>query len=568
MLVFKNIDNLNVLINKYKKITSTISLIRILMLLVLVVEFILLLSLKEYLTYGIALAITLVIFILLIIFTNKFYNIYDNLLDKDKCYKNHNLRRELKLNSFNDLGEDFKDKEDYKISDLDIFGRNSLYQYITVAKTKKGRELLASQLTKPKEMPSSFKDMVNSFANDEESINIEASLYHFKNNKKVNYDELLSVSENKIKFNPLFILPLVSFIGMIVYIVLIFTLGLNPYFLFVFAITNLFLSKIFLSNDIFKLDGGMYQETVKAYLYVDDVIINSKLDQNRFNELKDSIKEEVSYLKKLNKIYGLFNLKKNSIIDIILNTLFVSDFFLIVYYNINTKSVSKIKNTFDNIAEIELALSLANIGIDNEIYSIPEDGDIIDAELMYHPLVKNCVANDIKFDHGIVLTGSNMSGKTTFMRTLAINETLFNAGGIVCAKKYSAPRLKILTSLRANDMLNEGISTFYAEILRMKEMMKYYKEERCLILVDEIFKGTNTHDRVSASASVIKKLLDSNSIFIISTHDFELAKEDGILNYHFNEKYIDDKITFDYKIKSGASDTTNAIYLLKMADII
>ena len=568
MLVFKNIDNLNVLINKYKKITSTISLIRILMLLVLVVEFILLLSLKEYLTYGIALAITLVIFILLIIFTNKFYNIYDNLLDKDKCYKNHNLRRELKLNSFNDLGEDFKNKEDYKISDLDIFGRNSLYQYITVAKTKKGRELLASQLTKPKEMPSSFKDMVNSFANDEESINIEASLYHFKNNKKVNYDELLSVSENKIKFNPLFILPLLSFIGMIVYIILIFTLGLNPYFLFVFAITNLFLSKIFLSNDIFKLDGGMYQETVKAYLYVDDVIINSKLDQNRFNELKDSIKEEVSYLKKLNKIYGLFNLKKNSIIDIILNTLFVSDFFLIVYYNINTKSVSKIKNTFDNIAEIELALSLANIGIDNEIYSIPEDGNIIDAELMYHPLVKNCVANDIKFDHGIVLTGSNMSGKTTFMRTLAINETLFNAGGIVCAKKYSAPRLKILTSLRANDMLNEGISTFYAEILRMKEMMKYYKEERCLILVDEIFKGTNTHDRVSASASVIKKLLDSNSIFIISTHDFELAKEDGILNYHFNEKYIDDKITFDYKIKSGASDTTNAIYLLKMADII
>ena len=568
MLVFKNIDNLNVLINKYKKITSTISLIRILMLLVLVVEFILLLSLKEYLTYGIALAITLVIFILLIIFTNKFYNIYDNLLDKDKCYKNHNLRRELKLNSFNDLGEDFKNKEDYKISDLDIFGRNSLYQYITVAKTKKGRELLASQLTKPKEMPSSFKDMVNSFANDEESINIEASLYHFKNNKKVNYDELLSVSENKIKFNPLFILPLLSFIGMIVYIVLIFTLGLNPYFLFVFAITNLFLSKIFLSNDIFKLDGGMYQETVKAYLYVDDVIINSKLDQNRFNELKDSIKEEVSYLKKLNKIYGLFNLTKTSIIDIILNTLFVSDFFLIVYYNINTKSVSKIKNTFDNIAEIELALSLANIGIDNEIYSIPGYGDIIDAELMYHPLVKNCVANDIKFDHGIVLTGSNMSGKTTFMRTLAINETLFNAGGIVCAKKYSAPRLKILTSLRANDMLNEGISTFYAEILRMKEMMKYYKEERCLILVDEIFKGTNTHDRVSASASVIKKLLDSNSIFIISTHDFELAKEDGILNYHFNEKYIDDKITFDYKIKSGASDTTNAIYLLKMADII
>ena len=568
MLEFKMIDNLLDSLKKYKKITSIISAVRLFLLLVLVIEFILLFSLKEYLIYGIIIFITLIIFLLFIILTNKYYKYYESLMDKDKCYKTHLNRRELKLNSFNDLGEDFKNKNDYKISDLDLFGRNSLYQYLTSAKTKKGRILLANQLTNPKEMSEDFSLMVNEFAKNEDSIDIEASLYHFKNTKKVNHDELMSVSKNKIKFKITHILPLLSFLGMVSYAILVLLLGLNPFILIIFLITNLFFCKIFLQNEIFKLDGGMYQDTSNAYLYVSNVIINNKISTKRFDEIKNNLSNEVIYIKKLKSIYGLFNLKKNAIIDVILNTLFISDFWLILYYNINTLKVSNIKNTFDDIAEVEVALSLANVGIDNNIYTLPLKDTIIDVEEMYHPLIKNCVPNDIKFDHGIILTGSNMSGKTTFMRTLAINEILYMAGGLCLAKSFKAPRLKVLTSLRANDMLNEGISTFYAEILRMKEMMKYYNEERCLILVDEIFKGTNTNDRVNASAKVIKKLLDSDTIFIISTHDFELSKEEGIKNYHFNEEYIDDKITFDYKIKNGVSDTTNAIYLLKMADII
>jgi len=161
-----------------------------------------------------------------------------------------------------------------------------------------------------------------------------------------------------------------------------------------------------------------------------------------------------------------------------------------------------------------------------------------------------------------------MSGKTTFMRTLALCVTLNNANGLVPAYEFSAPKLDIYTSLRANDMLSEGISTFYAEILRMKKINQAIKEKKCLILVDEIFKGTNAIERISASNQVIDKLKLNNQLFIISTHDFELCDNKNIINYHFNETYIDDKISFDYKIKEGKSDTKNAIYLLKMADII
>ncbi|MDE5715451.1 MAG: hypothetical protein K2I42_04885, partial [Anaeroplasmataceae bacterium] len=210
------------------------------------------------------------------------------------------------------------------------------------------------------------------------------------------------------------------------------------------------------------------------------------------------------------------------------------------------------------------------IGLDNNIYSIPVSKDDLQIEIEggYHPLVKNCVSNDFSFQRGIILTGSNMSGKTTFMRMLGVNQILANAGGLVCAKRYSAPKLEVVTSLRANDMLQEGISTFYAEINRMKKIISLSMERRTLILVDEIFKGTNAKDRIYASKEIIKKLNGFNCLFLITTHDFELCDVDNIENYHFDEEYIEDKISFDYCIKKGKCQKTNAIYLLKMAGVL
>ena len=184
--------------------------------------------------------------------------------------------------------------------------------------------------------------------------------------------------------------------------------------------------------------------------------------------------------------------------------------------------------------------------MDNQVYSIPEDSDNIIASNMIHPFVKNCVPNSITLDGGIVLTGSNMSGKTTFMRTLGLCLLVKNAGSIVPAESFKAPRVGIYTSLRANDMLQEGVSTFYAEIKRMNKINLAIKDSRCLILVDEIFKGTNAIERIEASRKVIEKLNQYNALFIISTHDFELCDTKGITNYHFEESYIEDKISFDY----------------------
>lgn len=167
-----------------------------------------------------------------------------------------------------------------------------------------------------------------------------------------------------------------------------------------------------------------------------------------------------------------------------------------------------------------------------------------------------------------------MSGKTTFLRSVGSNLVLAYAGGVVLAKEFDASLMKILTSIRVEDNVNKGISTFYAELLRIKQMTDYNNKKRPMIcLIDEIFKGTNSADRIICATESIKKLSNPWSITLVSTHDFELCdlaknKDVNAVNYHFSEYYKDDKIHFDYNIKSGPCVTTNAKTLLKMVGIV
>ena len=568
MLEFKNISEVDEKINKYKNITNIISVIRFIISITTIIFFIVTLTVSNYLIYLIISISLFIIDLIFIISTNKYYKYLHHYKNKKIIYEIHQKRRDLKLETFFDNGLEFKSKNKYFESDLDIFGKHSLYQYLSSAKTKYGKEFLAKMLTEPEDLGPRFTNLIDHFANDEKTIDIEAALLDFKDTKGIDYDSLISVSNNKISLNPLMLLPLLSFIGTIIYFILIFTLKLNPVFIIFFLISNFFFSMLFLKNNIFDLDSSLYHRTCESYDNLCKEITNTNLEDEYFNNLKEDIKKEIPTIKKLKHLYSVLSFRKNTVVYFIANTLFSMDFFIIMFYNIKTKKVSKILDLFKDVAIIEGAISFSNIGIDNEVYCKGEDDDKIIANDLYHPLVKNCVPNDIEFKNGIILTGSNMSGKTTFMRTLGIAQILKNAGGLIPARKYCAPKLRLLTSLRANDMLSEGISTFYAEILRMKEMMSYYKEEKCLILVDEIFKGTNTLSRIKASEEVILKFENSNCFYIISTHDFELCDIKGIRNCHFNEYYENDKILFDYKIKEGKCETSNAIYLLKMSGII
>ena len=193
-----------------------------------------------------------------------------------------------------------------------------------------------------------------------------------------------------------------------------------------------------------------------------------------------------------------------------------------------------------------------------------------------HPLIEPSVvvANDADFQGGTtIITGSNMSGKTTFLRTLGVNLVLAYAGAPVCADTFKADYMKIFTSMRVTDDVSNGISTFYAEILRIKSMVEYRKcNKPMLCLIDEIFKGTNSADRIVGARKVISKLSAASSMTMVSTHDFELCdieNYDGshAANYHFEEYYEGDQLKFDYRKKDGRCTTTNAMAILHMAGL-
>jgi hypothetical protein len=230
----------------------------------------------------------------------------------------------------------------------------------------------------------------------------------------------------------------------------------------------------------------------------------------------------------------------------------------------------------ETIEELEVLASLAIIGQTKENITLPKltEDITLGFTAIRHPLLveDECIPNSYSRKTNVnIITGSNMSGKTSFLRTIGINLVLMNAGAYVNATAFTATSFKLFTSMRVGDDLAKGISTFYAELLRIKDAIEYSKLKKpMLVLIDEIFKGTNSNDRIQGAISLIEKLNLSNVLMFISTHDFELCGINTvpISNFHFSEHYEGDKIKFDYKLKEGRCQTTNARYLMKLSGII
>lgn len=229
----------------------------------------------------------------------------------------------------------------------------------------------------------------------------------------------------------------------------------------------------------------------------------------------------------------------------------------------------------DLIAYLESMSSLANFGFNYTESTFPKtDGDELKAKDLGHPLIGRGerVTNDFNMrTHRCVtlVTGSNMAGKSTFLRTVGVNLVLASAGCKVLAKEFTSPRIYLFTSMRTQDALKENTSSFYAELKRIKRVLEAAeKENDVFFLMDEILKGTNSRDRHAGAKAIILQLLEQEAAGIISTHDLGLGKwveesELPVQNICFEVEVAGNELQFDYKIKRGISKSFNATELMR-----
>lgn len=232
---------------------------------------------------------------------------------------------------------------------------------------------------------------------------------------------------------------------------------------------------------------------------------------------------------------------------------------------------NEIENIFTFIGEIDVAISVASLRASLANCCQPEiiyQTKIIKAKQVKHPLIKDCVPNNMEVNlKSILLTGSNMSGKTSFIRTIAINVLTGLTINTCFADEFQMPQMKIFSAIRISDDLMNDKSYYFEEVLTIKEMITNSETDiPSLFLLDEIFKGTNTIERIAAGKAVLSYLSKSNHIVFVSTHDIELADllKDEYDLYHFSESIDDISIDFDYKLKPGKLKNRNAIKILKL----
>ncbi|MDX1665785.1 MAG: hypothetical protein R3350_01075, partial [Saprospiraceae bacterium] len=231
---------------------------------------------------------------------------------------------------------------------------------------------------------------------------------------------------------------------------------------------------------------------------------------------------------------------------------------------------------FEALAEFEAMSCMANSAFNNPEWIFPQvyDQGVLHIEQMGHPLIARDrrVCNDLHMPtngHIKLITGSNMAGKSTFLRTAGINMVLALAGGPVCARVLRMPPLQVYTSMRTQDALHENTSSFFAELKRLKFILEAVEAgKNVFFLLDEILKGTNSRDRHTGSEALIRQLIRFRGAGLIATHDLELGKLEGesegrVENLCLEVQVVDGQLHFDYRIKKGVSKSFNATLLMK-----
>lgn len=320
----------------------------------------------------------------------------------------------------------------------------------------------------------------------------------------------------------------------------------------------------------------------KILLYIEQYQFNkgSKLSDFLSN-FQNEDESPSYYLKKASRLAGAASLQTNQVLWPLVNMVLPWDMYFSMKMEALKKELEpKLSKWLDDFYELEALNSLANFGYLNPSYHFPDfepkEGIVLEAKDLGHPLIHHSekVTNNFTVSSGsdlFLITGSNMAGKSTFLRTVGVNLVLAFAGAPVNASSFTTRNFRVFTSINVKDSLEGGLSHFYAEVRRLRKLLDELEGEHSVPLfffVDEIFKGTNNRERFQGSTAFLKNVAGKNGVGMVSTHDLELASLEneisGLSNWHFAETIENGKMSFEYKIKKGPCPTTNALKIMQI----
>lgn len=488
-------------------------------------------------------------------------------------------------------GTEYIDQKHSYSFDLDLFGENSLYQHLNRCGTyigeKKLSKILLSQYTKDEilENQQAISEMENNII-WRQKINAIANL---TNDTKLNYEKLLSWKDNN-KFQMSNFFVFISHFNPIALFTLIFIFLLTSNQASIYLISLLFTTNICILFFYYrKIKSQIHgfdkiHDIIQKYSYILEEIENQSFNSIKLNKLKNSLQQnQVFSSKKINDLSKLF--QQLDSIDNVFGAILINGFFL--YHIKIVKKINNWKHNYssfietwlDTIGELETINSFANMYHNNKDFIFPEINNdlIIRFHSIGHPLINNHkrVTNSIDFTNNklVILTGSNMSGKSTFLRTLGINMVLAGIGSPICAKEANINPLRVLVSMRQNDSLNDSESYFFSEVKRLKSIIDDLEQNICFVLLDEILRGTNSDDKQIGTIGVIENLISKNAIGTIATHDLEVCETsikypNYLVNKCFEVEIINNHLLFDYKLKDGVCKNKSASFLMKKMNII
>lgn len=488
--------------------------------------------------------------------------------------------------SLND-GSEFVDPQHFYSNDIDLFSKGSFFQYINRTTTLQGKSKLAKILLENKidniyEKQNTIKELSKK-VNFRQHFAALASLITVKNSSDfiskwiVNYSSVFSSFLHKIPL--VFSVISILIIGLVSFSIFPFSMLVIWFFIGLFIIAK-FIKKT--SKLYSKIDeiGVVFKQYYQLLQQIENQNFTSKTLNEKQRIIKSEQKKASEIFKEFSKILDAFDNRKNQIIAFVGNGLFLTE--------INNackveKWISIYKHTvekwFEVVAFFDAQNTLANFSYNHPTFVMPtinKNSTIIKAVQLGHPLLNSekRINNNFVIDKEqfFIVTGANMAGKSTFLRTVSLTIVMTNIGLPVCAKKMEYNPIKLITSMRTSDSLAEDESYFYSELKRLKFIVDSIETEDYFIILDEILKGTNSKDKAIGSKKFVEKLNNSNSTGIIATHDVSLCELENELknveNYFFDAQINEDKLYFDYTLKKGICKNMNASFLLKKMEII